>query len=495
MIIKFVYQLIFLIPLLGIFISQFFFNKTNKSFRSLKQYTFFYFCLIFSISLILLFYINKNVGYFQFILNYPWIANVFYINFIVGLDGISLSLIVLTTFLIPLCLLSSWDLIRLRDYPLFISCMFAIEFFLLLAFSSLDLFLFYVSFESVLIPMFLIVGIYGSRERKMRASYFFFLYTLIGSLFFLITLAIILFETGTTNYIYLSHCVFSVPMQKLFWLGFFLSFAVKVPMIPFHIWLPEAHVEAPTVGSMILAGLLLKLGTYGFLRFSLVLFPQANIYFSPVVFVLGSLSIIFASLSAARQSDIKRIIAYSSIAHMNLVVIGIFTMNIDALNGTMVQMISHGFVSCALFFLIGIIYHRYHTRLIYYYSGLNHYMPIFIFFFLIFTLANISLPGTSSFVGEFLLFIGIFDYSPFIGFLGATSLVLGGIYMLWLFNRVAYTNLKQNLVYFGDVSKKEFFVLTFFCFFTILIGIKPDFLINFFNYNIINLTSLVSLKL
>lgn len=494
MLIKFIYQLIFLIPFLGIFVSQVFYNKSNQTLQNLKSYTFFYFCLTFSISLILLFAINKNVGYFQFILDYPWITNFFFINFIVGLDGISLSLIVLTTFLIPLCLLSSWDLIRLRDYPIFISCIFAIEFFLLVAFSSLDLFLFYISFESVLIPMFFIIGIYGSRERKMRASYFFFLYTLLGSLFFLVVLCIILFETGTTNYIYLSYCTFSLPMQKLFWLGFFMSFAVKIPMIPFHIWLPEAHVEAPTVGSMILAGLLLKLGTYGFLRFSLVLFPEANIYFSPIIFVMGSLSIIFASLSAARQSDIKRIIAYSSVAHMNLVVIGIFTMNIDALNGTMVQMISHGFVSCALFFLIGVIYHRYHTRLIFYYSGLNHYMPIFIFFFLIFTLANISLPGTSSFVGEFLLFIGIFDYSPFIGFLCTTSLVLGGLYMLWLFNRIAYTNLKQNLVYFGDVSKKEFFVLMFFLFFTILVGVKPDFLLGFFNYSIIHLVNLIQFK-
>lgn len=481
------------VPFFGVCASLFSF-KSRILFKYLKEFSFVLSLVSFCISIFILAGFNKNTSFFQFIYEIPWFTQSFYIPLSLGIDGISLILIILTCFLTPLCLLSSWDQIKLKDYPFFMINIFLIQFFLLLAFTVLDIFFFYIFFESILIPMFFLIGIWGSRERKIRAAYFFFLYTLFGSLFLLIFLGLILFHVGTTDYILLSHTLFDYPIQKIFWVGFFLSFAVKVPMIPFHIWLPEAHVEAPTIGSMILAGLLLKLGTYAFLRFSLILFPYANTYYTPVLFTLCILSIVFSSFTAIRQSDFKKIIAYSSIAHMNLVVLGIFSVHFEGLNGSVLQMVSHGFVSCGLFASIGVLYHRYHTRLIQYYSGVNHFMPIFTFFFLILVLANISLPGTSSFVGEFLLFLGIFFYSPFSTFLASFSLVFGGIYMLWLLNRICYTNVKFYMFTLPDLAHKEFIMLFSFVFFTILVGIKPDFLIDFYKISLISNIVLQSFK-
>lgn len=482
-----------LVPIFGIFFSLFrSFNFISHKF--FKIFTFFLSCLNFFFCFYFIFFFNKNTGYFQFIETFSWFSSFLNINFCLGIDGISLVLIFLTCFLIPICLLSSWDVINNKNYVLFINCIFLIEVLLILAFSVLDLFFFYVFFEIILLPMFLLIGIWGSRERKIKASYYLFIYTVLGSLLFLLSICFIFFSVGTTNYLFLLNCSFSPSMQKILWLGFFFSFSVKVPMFPFHIWLPEAHVEAPTIGSMILAGLLLKLGTYAFIRFSIVLFPIGSLFFSPFLFMLCSFSIILASFAAIRQSDLKRIIAYSSIAHMNLVVIGIFSLDINSLNGAVLQMISHGLVSCGLFASVGVLYHRYHSRLINYYGGVAHLMPLFNFFFLILTLANISLPGTSSFVGEFLLFLGIFKLDFVVVIFSTFSLVLGGLYMLWLYNRLAFGNIKKYLYYFSDISLKEFSFLFIFCFFIILIGIKPDFLINFFNSSSFSITFYQVLK-
>jgi proton-translocating NADH-quinone oxidoreductase chain M len=348
------------------------------------------------------------------------------------------------------------------------------EFFLIGVFTTLDLLLFYIFFESVLIPMFLIIGIWGSRERKIRAAYFFFLYTLLGSVLMLLGILYIYFQTGTTDYEILISVNLTELEQKVLWFTFFASFATKVPMLPMHIWLPEAHVEAPTSGSVILAGVLLKLGTYGLLRFSFPLFPEANFYFTPLVYSLAAIGIVYTSFTAIRQTDFKRIIAYTSVAHMNLVIIGLFSFNTIGLEGAILQSISHGFVASALFIIIGIVYERYHTRMVKYYGGLVHIMPIYSIIFLLFTMANIGLPGTGSFVGEFLILTGSFTANTSITVISATGMVLGGCYSLWLFNRIIYGNLKtQYILVFNDINKREFLIMLPLIIGTLVMGIYP----------------------
>jgi proton-translocating NADH-quinone oxidoreductase chain M len=306
--------------------------------------------------------------------------------------------------------------------------------------------------------MFLIIGIWGSRERKIRAAYFFFLYTLLGSVLMLLAILYIYYQVGTTDYEILLSVSFSNIEQKMLWLALFASFAAKIPMVPVHLWLPEAHVEAPTAGSVILAGVLLKLGPYGFIRFSLPLFPIASFYFAPIVYTIAAVGVVYTSFTAIRQTDFKRIIAYTSVAHMNLVMIGIFSFSIIGLEGAILQSISHGFVASALFIIIGVVYERHHTRMIKYYSGIVHIMPLYATIFLIFTMANIGLPGTSSFVGEFMILTGSFKVNSSVTFMGALGMILGGCYALWLFNRITYGNLKtQYLKYYSDINKREFF--------------------------------------
>lgn len=430
-------------------------------------------CFTFVISLLLWVFFNKSVGTFQFVNKFLWIP-IFNINFTLGIDGISLFFVLLTTLLIPLCLLVSWDSIHVKLKEYLISFLI-MEFFLIGVFSILDLLLFYIFFESVLIPMFLIIGVWGSRERKIRAAYFFFLYTLLGSVLMLLSILYIYYQVGTTDYETLLTFTFSELEQKVMWLTFFASFATKVPMLPVHLWLPEAHVEAPTAGSVILAGVLLKLGTYGFIRFSFPLFPHACFYFAPFVYSMSIIGIIYTSFTAIRQTDFKRIIAYTSVAHMNLVMIGLFSFNTIGLEGAILQSLSHGFVASALFLVIGVVYDRHHTRMVKYFGGLVHVMPIYIIIFLFFTMANIGLPGTSSFVGEFLILTGSFKVNTGITFLSATGMIIGGCYSLWLFNRIAYGNLKtQYITKFLDLNKREF--ITFFPLIlgTILMGIYPN---------------------
>jgi proton-translocating NADH-quinone oxidoreductase chain M len=319
------------------------------------------------------------------------------------------------------------------------------------------------------------IGIWGSRERKIRAVYLFFFYTLTGSLLMLLGIIYLSTVGGTTNYEVLLNHPLSPEEQRWLWLAFFASLASKIPMFPFHVWLPEAHVEAPTAGSVLLAGILLKLGTYGFLRFSLALFPDASIYFAPLVYTLSLVAIIFTSLTAIRQTDLKRIIAYSSVAHMNLVMLGLFSFHINGLEGAILQSLSHGFVSSALFLLIGVLYDRHHSRLVYYYSGLIQVMPLYGIFFLFFTLANIAFPGTSSFVGEFLILVGVYNRNTTAAFLGSVSMILGGAYSLWLYNRVAYGNAKVEYISkFNDISLKEFMVIFPLLLATLVVGLYPN---------------------
>lgn len=434
-------------------------------------------CFIYVISLFLWVFFNKSISSFQFVSKLLWIP-FFNFNFSLGIDGISLFFILLTTLLIFLCILISWTSVKVKIKE-FLIAFLIMEFFLIGVFTILDLLLFYIFFESILIPMYLIVGVWGSRARKIRAAYFFFIYTLLGSVLMLLSILYIYYQVGTTDYEVLLTFIFSTSEQKFLWFSFFGSFATKVPMVPVHLWLPEAHVEAPTAGSVILAGILLKLGTYGFLRFSFPLFPEASFYFAPIVYLFSIVGIVYTSFTAIRQTDFKRIIAYTSVAHMNLVMVGLFSFNTIGLEGAILQSLSHGFVASALFLIIGIVYERHHTRMVKYYGGLVHTMPLYTFIFLFFTMSNIGLPGTGSFVGEFLILAGSFKANTSATFVSATGMIIGGCYSLWLFNRISYGNLKvQYLKDYIDISKREVFIFSPLIFGTLTIGLYPEIFLN-----------------
>jgi len=429
---------------------------------------------------------NKSVGTFQFATVVTWLP-IINLNVTLGVDGISLFFLLLTALLIPLCILISWNSIndRIKEYLI---AFLLIEFLLLSVFCVLDVLMFYILFESILIPMFLIIGIWGSRERKMLASYYFFLYTLLGSVLMLLSILYIYNQVGTTDYETLMTFKFSRFEQKILWFTFFLAFAAKVPMMPVHLWLPEAHVEAPTAGSVILAGVLLKLGTYGFIRFSLPMFPYGSFYFAPFVYTIALIGVVYTSLTAIRQTDFKRIIAYTSVAHMNVVILGIFSFNNVGIEGALLQSLSHGFVASALFVIIGVVYERYKTRLVKYYGGLVHTMPLYISIFLFFTMANIGFPGTSGFIGEFLIFAGSFKVNTTVTFFGATGMVLGGGYSLWLFNRIAFGNLKNQFVGATlDLNKREVFIFSPLIFYTLLLGLVPDLYLSSVHMSVNNL--------
>nr|YP_010127574.1 NADH dehydrogenase subunit 4 [Bougainvillea spectabilis]YP_010144787.1 NADH dehydrogenase subunit 4 [Mirabilis jalapa]QPP04898.1 NADH dehydrogenase subunit 4 [Bougainvillea spectabilis]QQL93511.1 NADH dehydrogenase subunit 4 [Mirabilis jalapa]ULO25705.1 NADH dehydrogenase subunit 4 [Bougainvillea glabra] len=395
------------------------------------------------------------------------------INFHLGIDGISLFFVILTTFLIPICILVGWS--GMRSYGKeYITASLIREFLMIAVFCMLDLLLFYVLSESVPIPMFIIIGVWGSRQRKIKAAYQFFLYTLLGSVFMLLAILLILLQTGTTDLQILLTTEFSERRQIFLWIAFFASFAVKVPMVPVHIWLPEAHVEAPTAGSVILAGILLKLGTYGFLRFSIPMFPEATLCFTPFIYTLSAIAIIYTSLTTLRQIDLKKIIAYSSVAHMNFVTIGMFSLNIQGIGGSILPMLSHGLVSSALFLCVGVLYDRHKTRLVRYYGGLVSTMPNFSTIFFFFTLANMSLPGTSSFIGEFLILVGAFQRNSLVATLAALGMILGAAYSLWLYNRVVSGNLKPDFLHkFSDPNGREVFIFIPFLVGVVRMGVHP----------------------
>jgi proton-translocating NADH-quinone oxidoreductase chain M len=442
-------------------------------------------CMVLILSCLLLILFNSDLYYFQHIVTYKSDSNLLNLSFSFGLDGISIYFFVLSSFLIFLCTAFVWKSRLLKEYYISLNL---ISLLLLLIFSCLDLLAFYVFFEAILIPMYLLVGLWGSRERKIRAVYLFFFYTLVGSLLMLIGILYIYSKFGTFSIELLLTCTFTFEEQCWLWLAFFFSFASKVPLFPFHIWLPEAHVEAPTVGSVLLAGIMLKLGIYGFIRFSLTLFPDGCLFFSPVIYLLCVTGIVYASLSAVRQTDLKRIVAYSSIAHMNLVVLGVFSFNVIGLEGSILQSISHGFVSGAMFLLIGTLYEKYHSRTLYYYGGLAHTMPLYSILLFLFTIANIAIPGTSSFVGEFILLLGIYKTNIFCCVIGAIGVILCGVYSLWTYNRLVFGNLKTtHITEFNDINFREFSILIPLLTLVLFMGVYPTFFSYFIHLSIGNL--------
>ena len=471
--------LFYIIFLLFLFILSIIFLPKNNT-ELIKKFTLLYSLIIFILTLFLWIFFNNELGNFVYVAHISWLS-VFNIYYSIGLDGVSIFFVILTAFLTPLCILISWKSVtyKVKEYMLML---LLTEFLLINVFSVLDLFFFYVFFESVLIPMFVIIGIWGSRQRKIHAAYQFFFYTLLGSIIMLLGIIIIYFETGTTDIQLLSQVEFSHNRQLILWLSFFCSFAVKVPMMPVHIWLPEAHVEAPTAGSVILAGVLLKLGTYGIIRFMIPMFPYAMLYFTPLVFTMCVIAIIYSSATTIRQIDMKKIIAYSSVAHMNFALLGLFTNNTQGLEGSLFFMLGHGVVSSALFLCIGMLYDRYHTRNILYYGGLVQVMPIFSIFFLIFTLANIGLPGTVNFIGEFLVLVGTWKVNTTVIFLAATGMILGAVYAIWFYNRLIFGQIRfYALQKFVDIQRREFYILLPLAFLVFFMGIYPILFLDTFN--------------
>ena len=438
----------------------------------------------FFLSLFLWYSLDINSSDFQFIEEKSWINN--FIKFKLGVDGISVLFIVLTTFITPICIVSCINSVRERVRE-FLIAILILETFMIGVFCSLDLVIFYLFFEAGLIPMFLIIGVWGGPKR-VYSAFKFFLFTLLGSVLMLVAIIIIYWLTGTTDITRIYEIQIPQEYQNLLWLAFFSSFAVKTPMWPVHTWLPDAHVEAPTAGSVILAAILLKMAGYGFLRFSIPMFPIASEFFTPLIYFLSIVAIIYTSLVALMQDDMKKLIAYSSVAHMGYVTLGIFTLTKQGIEGSIYQMISHGLISAALFLCVGVVYDRLHSRLISTYGGLVNYLPKYSFLFLVFALAALGLPGTTGFLGEFLILTGTFQKSYFVALLATFGVVLGAAYMLWLTKRVIFgkTN-NTEIKSLKDINKIEISMLAALAFFVIFFGFYPMPLIETLNVSVDNL--------
>ena len=462
-------SILLILPVIGILLLTFI-SSNSESDGNLKQTALWISFLNFIISLVVLFNFNQLDPNFQFVEKYYWLGDT--ISYQVGVDGISILFVVLTTFLVPICILASYNNIKfsMKEYLI---AFLALETFMIGVFISMDLILFYLFFEGGLIPMFLIIGIWGG-ERRIYSTFKFFLYTLAGSVFMLLAVIFMYWEVGTSSIPVLLQHEFSYNNQIILWLAFFASFVVKIPMWPFHTWLPDAHVEAPTAGSVILAGVLLKLAGYGFIRFSITMFPDASHYFAPMIYALSIIAIIFTSLIALVQEDMKKLIAYSSVAHMGFVTLGIFTFTIQGIEGAIIQMISHGIVSAALFLCVGVVYDRIHTREIERYGGLVNRMPLYSFSFMIFILASLGLPGTSGFVGEFLVLLSIFSVNTYFAVFATTGVVLAATYSLWLYRKIIFGQLiKDDLKDILDLSSREIVIFVPLILLTIGIGIYP----------------------
>ena len=475
---------IILLPSVGALFLFFIKGSEGKSLITIKYVALFVTITNFIISLYLWYLFDESSSNFQFIEDKEWLDG--FINYKVGIDGISILFIILTTFITPLCVLSVNNSIktRLKDFLLAILLM---ESLMIGVFCSLDLVIFYLFFEGGLIPMFLIIGIWGG-ERKVYSAFKFFLYTLLGSVLMLVAIIVIYLTSGTTDIIKLYEFGINVNFQNLLWLAFFSSFAVKTPMWPVHTWLPDAHVEAPTAGSVLLAAILLKMAGYGFIRFSIGLFPIASEFFTPLIYFLSLVAIIYTSFVALMQDDMKKLIAYSSVAHMGYVTLGIFTNTQQGLEGSIVQMISHGLVSAALFLSVGVLYDRTHSRLIKTYGGLVSIMPKYSILLMIFTLAALGLPGTSGFVGEFLILMGAFRDNFLVATVACFGVILGAAYMLWLYKRVIFGKLNnEDLLKINDLNKSEFLILLIIAIPTLFFGFYPEPLLNTIQISVNNL--------
>lgn len=430
----------------------------------------------FLLSLLILANFDSSQPGFQLVERTPWLPGLD-ITYYMGVDGISLWFVLLSTLLTVCVVIGSWYSVNTRVKEYMISFL-VMDTLMVGVFCALDIVLFYLFFEAILIPMYLIIGIWGG-PRRIYAAFKFFLYTLLGSVLFLIAILVIYLHTGTTEIpeimTRLATSPIDLPLQKLLWIAMFASFAVKVPMWPFHTWLPDAHVEAPTAGSVLLAGVLLKLGGYGFLRFSLPMLPEASAYFAPFIFALSAVAIVYTSLVALMQHDMKKLIAYSSVAHMGIVTIGIFTPNALGLEGSIVQMLSHGLVSAALFMVVGVVYDRIHSREIADYGGLAQAMPIYAVVFMLFMMASVGLPGTSGFVGEILVIVGVFEYSPWVAAFAASGMILGAAYMLWLYRRVVFGDLvKETLKGIRDMRANEMVAFAPLVVLALVMGVYPN---------------------
>ncbi|MDC0974872.1 NADH-quinone oxidoreductase subunit M [Candidatus Pelagibacter sp.] len=452
------------------------FSKSNDQSNSTIKYVALFTSVVnFLLSIYLWFLFDETTSAFQFVEDREWLIGI--VNYKVGVDGISILFVILTTFITPLCIISVNNSVkkRLRDFLIAILIM---ESFMIGVFCSLDLVIFYLFFEAGLIPMFLIIGIWGGPKR-VYSAFKFFLYTLLGSVLMLVAIISIYWITGTTDVVKLYELGIDSKYQNLLWLAFFSSFAVKTPMWPVHTWLPDAHVEAPTAGSVLLAAILLKMAGYGFIRFSLGLFPIASDLFTPLIYALSLIAIIFTSLIALMQEDMKKLIAYSSVAHMGFVTLGIFTIQQQGIEGSIIQMISHGLVSAALFLCVGVVYDRMHSRLINTYGGIVSIIPKYSVLFMLFTLAALGLPGTSGFIGEFLILMGAFKDNFLVAVIASLGVILGAAYMLWLYKRVVFGKLVNNdLNKLTDLDKSEYFILISLALPTLFFGFYPEPLFN-----------------
>lgn len=475
----------------------------NYKIFEIKKYSIFFCMNLISFFFFYFFKISNISSFYFLIYSFSWFGKELNIEFNLGLDNLGFIFILLTLFLIPICLIISWKNVSYNTKYFFLLFLI-LELLLINVFCAIDLLLFYIAFESILIPMYFLVGYWGSRERRMHAAFQFFLYTLGGSLLMLSALIFCQLNFGSTNLFFLTNVFFSPYREIIIWLCFFFAFAVKIPMMPVHIWLPEAHVESATGGSVALAGILLKLGTYGILRFLIPLLPFGSTYFTPLVFLISIFGVFYASLTTLRQIDLKKIIAYSSIIHMNYLMFGLFSLNIEGIMGSLILMVAHGFVSGGLFACVGILYDRYHTRLQKPYGGLNYFMPIFSFFFLIFTLANISFPGSINFIGEFLVLIGVFFKNFIVAFFVMFLMIFSTCYALWLYNKIFsglvisdLLSLKSKgngplfrqlslqrlfLVNYTDLNFREFFSLIYFIVPVIYLGLNPSDIIDIIEF-------------
>jgi NADH-quinone oxidoreductase subunit M len=468
------------------------FSKENEKSNTVKYVAVFTSLVNFLISIYLWFLFDPSTSEFQFIEDKIWLKD--FINYKIGIDGISILFIILTTFITLLCIVSvnSTVKFRLRDFLIAILIMESV---MIGVFCSLDLVIFYLFFEAGLIPMFLIIGIWGGK-RRVYSAFKFFLYTLLGSVLMLVAIISIYWISGTTDVLKLYELGIETKYQNLLWLAFFSSFAVKTPMWPVHTWLPDAHVEAPTAGSVLLAAILLKMAGYGFIRFSLSLFPVASELFTPLVYILSLVAIIYTSLVALMQEDMKKLIAYSSVAHMGFVTLGIFTITQQGIEGSIIQMISHGLVSAALFLCVGVVYDRMHSRLIETYGGLVSVMPKYSILFMLFTLAAIGLPGTSGFIGEFLVLMGAFKDNFLVAVIASLGVIFSAAYMLWLYRRVVFGNLtNKNLLKIPDLNISEKFILWSLAIPVLFFGFYPEPLINTIETSVKNLIEVYNFNL